>query len=1128
MGLSGGSPELMPDDDYSPVLTLAQRGTSLIQQYESSGILGDLEGGIDALRDANEFLPEDHPRKAGCLNNLGNSFLHRFQRLGNLVDLDEAIMAQQQAVRLTPDGHPDKPPCLNNLGNSFRRRFERLGNLVDLNEAITAQQQAVRLTPDGHPDKPPCLSSLGISFRRRFERLGNLVDLDEAITAQQQAVRLTPDGHPEMPPCLGNLGNSFLGRFQRLGNLVDLGEAITAQQQAVRLTPDGHPDKPGRLNNLGISFRLRFERLGNLDDLDEAIMAQQQAVRLTLDGHPDKPPCLNNLGNSFLRRFERLGSLVNLDEAITAQQQAVRLTPDGHPDKPGRLNNLGNSFLHRFERLGNLVDVDEAITAQQQAVRLTPDGHPDKPRRLNNLGNSFLRRFECLGNLVNLDEAIAAQQQAVRLTPDGHPDMPPCLSNLGNSFLRRFERLGNLGDLDEAITAQQQAVCLTPDGHPDKPGCLNNLGISFRLRFERLGNLDDLDEAITAQQQAVRLTPDGHPNKPQCLNNLGTSFHTRLERWPDNATFAQTTSIYSQSATSSSGRPSDRFVAAKIWASLCFSIKSSEALDAYSTLVTLLPRLVWLGATIEQRYRDISGIGNAMANAVNAAIHFGKFDLALEWMEQGRSIVWGQMLQLRTPLEDLRQHYPNDANELDKISRALESAGVASPGNSFQLIDHNPQPLEAAAQAHRRLAEQYDHVLARIRNLPRFSDFLQPAHLTSLCKAATAGPVIIVHAHGSRCDALVLRPHLEHVSHLPLPGLQLSVAQDMQHQLVELVRGRGIIARHFMLDGETDKGPWASLELSRLSDLLGRLWLSIVEPILTYLKVCFSYNSSCFSYQLHGKVLEKPADNAMPHITWCLAGPLTFLPIHAAGLYDGEDGPKIFDYVVSSYTPTLASLLSIQHRPNSSSTTQLLAVSQQATPALRPLPGTVKEVNAIQALQTLTDRLHVTRLDHQDAMAAAVIECMKECNWIHLACHGIQDVNTPIDSAFLLFDGRLTLKQIMKESFSHTELAFLSACQTAKGDSELPEEAIHLAAGMLMAGYGSVVATMWSIGDEDAPIVAEQFYKYLIKEADGDSGRAAYALHNAAACLRKDRGEKNFASWVPFIHLGICSLPLSA
>jgi CHAT domain-containing protein len=262
----------------------------------------------------------------------------------------------------------------------------------------------------------------------------------------------------------------------------------------------------------------------------------------------------------------------------------------------------------------------------------------------------------------------------------------------------------------------------------------------------------------------------------------------------------------------------------------------------------------------------------------------------------------------------------------------------------------------------------------------------------------------------------------------------------------------------------------------------------------------------------------------MPHITWCLTGPLTFLPIHAAGCYDTKDAPKIFDYVVSSYTPTLTALLSARrHPPKSNQAPRLLAISQPATPHQMPLPGTIAEVDVVEALGSGTDGLDVTRLDDREATTTAVLHHMKECNWIHLACHGVQDSVSPIKSAFALIDNPLMLQDIMKETFSHTELAVLSACQTAKGDSELPEEAIHLAAGMLMAGYGSVVATMWSIRDNDAPIIAERFYKYLIEEAGGDSSQAAYALHEAVAHLRNLRGENDFACWVPFIHLGICS-----
>ena len=50
----------------------------------------------------------------------------------------------------------------------------------------------------------------------------------------------------------------------------------------------------------------------------------------------------------------------------------------------------------------------------------------------------------------------------------------------------------------------------------------------------------------------------------------------------------------------------------------------------------------------------------------------------------------------------------------------------------------------------------------------------------------------------------------------------------------------------------------------------------------------------------------------LPRIWWCATGPLAFLPIHAAGIYNnGMARYDISDYAVSSYTPTLNALLSM-------------------------------------------------------------------------------------------------------------------------------------------------------------------------------------------------------------------------
>jgi len=147
---------------------------------------------------------------------------------------------------------------------------------------------------------------------------------------------------------------------------------------------------------------------------------------------------------------------------------------------------------------------------------------------------------------------------------------------------------------------------------------------------------------------------------------------------------------------------------------------------------------------------------------------------------------------------------------------------------------------------------------------------------------------------------------------------------------------------------------------------------------------------------------------------------------------------------------------------------------------------------------------------------------------IHLACHAIQDLENPLKSGFYLHDGRLELADIMKQKFAIRELAFLSACQTSTGAEKLSEEAVHLAAGMLAAGYRGVVATMWSIKDQYGPVVAESFYKHLMERGmvSGqprlDSNSAAYALHYTIQSIRETLGdtEQGLLTWVPYVHFG--------
>ncbi|KAF8444059.1 TPR-like protein [Boletus edulis BED1] len=1096
------------DDGYR--IGLGDLGVALSLRFERLGELSDLEDAISTHRDANHLTPDGHPDRKNRLNNLGESFRARFERLGELSDLEDAISTLRDAVHLTPDGHPHKPRMLNNLGISFKARSERLGELSDLEDAISTHRDAIHLTPDRHPHKPGMLNNLGVSFITRFLRLGELSDLEDAISTLRDAVHLTPDGHPHKPAMLNNLGNTFKARFERLGELSDLEDAISTHRNAVHLTPDGHPDEPSYLNNLGFSLIARFERLGELSDLEDAISTFRDAVHLTPDGHPHKPSMVNNLGNSFKARFERLGELSDLEHAISTQRDAVHSIPDGHPHKPGFLSTLGNSFIIRFNRLGELSDLKDAISTHRDAVHLTPDGHPHKPRRLNSLGLSFITRFEHLGELSDLEHAFSIHKDAVHLTPDGHPDKPSMLYNLGNSFRDRFERFGELSDLEHAISTHRDAVHLTPDGHPNKPRRLNNLGNTFITRFERLGELSDLEHAISTQRDAVHLTPDGHPQKPNRLNNLANSFKTRFECLGEPSDLEDAISLYSHAASVPIGPISVRFRASRNWILCARRMRHPSLLRAHSTAINLFPQLAWIGLSLTYRYAELKRGADVVREAAAAALDLGFPELAVEWLEQGRSIVWGELLQLRGSYEQLSSAHPDHARRLRELSAALDDAGATREKSLSTFSESTDDAMQCATQTlqqdvdrHRTLAIERDKLLQEIRRLPGFGRFLLPKDFSQLRASAHSGPVVILNAAETRCDALILLADVDHVIHVPLPNFTLQRSVGLQNSLGVLLGDARVMPLDDREGNPTTRGRinWESL--------LSTLWNGVIKPVLDSL--AFSVRATL---------------GELSRIFWCPTGPFVFLPIHAAGLYGTQyssPGHKVSDFVVSSYVPTLT-ILARSPDPSvpPSDDLRLLVVPQPPSDGQNPLRGVAPELRHIRTVVENPTSARTTLIQSSVGTVKEVLGLMKDADWVHFACHGIQDSGKPTESGLCLADGRrLRVSDIIGLSRSRGGLAFLSACQTAMGDEGLTDEAIHIAAGMLFAGHGGVIGTMWSISDRLAPVVARGVYEYLFRNGTRPDHRdAARVLHEAVGRLRES-GEASFTTWLPFIHVGL-------
>jgi CHAT domain-containing protein len=232
--------------------------------------------------------------------------------------------------------------------------------------------------------------------------------------------------------------------------------------------------------------------------------------------------------------------------------------------------------------------------------------------------------------------------------------------------------------------------------------------------------------------------------------------------------------------------------------------------------------------------------------------------------------------------------------------------------------------------------------------------------------------------------------------------------------------------------------------------------------------------------------------------------------------------------VISSYVTTLDALFKAQQRSMQATAItgqpKLLAICQPHTPGQGSLPLSMEEVDKVVQVVTSAgwSKDDILRLDGSDATVDRVVDALDSNSWVHFACHGMQHSTSGMESAFALHNGHLLLSRIASKRLSTGQFAFLSACHTAAGLQALPGEAMHLAGGLQFAGIPSVIATMWSVSDNDAPIVAGHTYQYMFRNGlqGCDLSDAATALNRAVLLLREDPSV-TLDRWAPFIHYGI-------
>ncbi|MCX4632927.1 CHAT domain-containing protein [Streptomyces sp. NBC_01443] len=1138
-----------PEHSPKRALEMANLGSALMENPGPDPD-GPLVEGLALHRQAVGLVPDRHPLHPALLTSLGRALLSHHQHMGDRESLLEGVGHLQRAVRLCEQAPADSPPPLDSLAFALLLRHLHTGSLSDAHDAVFAARTALEMAPDNTGDKPELLQLLGSTLLSRYQHTGDTADLSEAHAPLRDAVASAVLGTPSHAQYSHRLAVWHFKHFQRFGTPQDLDRAIELLRSATA-APHGPSDPAEIKMQLIGTLNQRYTITGDPADLEEAVsLVREVAVKLPAPGpgswrllgscgdlmvtlsedaddadllaeglrhcraalaatpadHAERPERLAQLSAGLRQHYRRTGSLDTLNEAILLGQQAVRDCPPGHIRHAYIRTNLALMVRERFERLGDAADLDDAIGHDRAALARTSDDDPDRPRILSNLAASLARRASVAAAPESLDEAIELARAAVQVTSPRHIHRFVRENCLIMALVRRHEERGEDADIEEAVRRARACIAAPFVRDAVTPDLRSGLGVALLTGFRHSGDPALLRDAIGEFQAVARSLPDSDPRRALALVNVGTALTERYQLLGTRTDLDHALTAW-QAATKMTAAPiSVRLTAATAWGDTAAEAeRTAEALDGYTSAVALLPLLAWRGLDRSTQERHLETQLGMACEAAGSAVQAGLPARALELLEQGRSVLWSQLLETRDRWESLRQAHPELATRLDEIRAELDGTGATSsvdnnvlgsapysgglPALVWSQRDPDSERRDSATRR-QNAAAAWDRTWAEVRRKNGFSNFLGPPRAEDLAKAALGGAVVVVNVGRRRCDALVVRG--SGVEAVPLPRLTFddtyAHANEYLHALEQLAHPRRLHPRE------------QTAAHRAVAETLHWLWDTVAEPVLI----------------AQGHTATPEPGTPWPRIWWCPTGPLNSLPLHAAT--PREPGAHaVLDLVVSSYTPTLRALRNAREPDVGDSSGRMLIVGVPRTPYMRrgaPLPAAAHEVETVAGF--FPGRC--TPLLGPKATRDNVLTELPRHRDIHLSCHGRQTMSDPSQGSLYFYDAPISIAELSQHSHPHARLAFLSACQTATGGVRLPDEALTIASTMQLIGYRHIVATLWSINDSTAPEVARAVYAEAIHKGRLDPAAIAVALHNAVRAIRADNPEPS--RWAPYLHVG--------
>ncbi|MFF0204920.1 CHAT domain-containing protein [Streptomyces sp. NPDC005017] len=1091
-----------------------QRGLTLHARYSARAHPADLRAALEHTAEALRLTSRSDPSFFRYLIAHAQVLATRAELSDGIGDLEDLIGVLRQALDAAP--RPWRAERLQVLAVALHTRFGLTQAGQDLDEAIRLCHEAIGLCEPGEDEQ--IQEILRTILRIRLEGHGP----DEKIAVLEANLAQVPRDSPRYAAYATELGSLLLRRALWARHTGDDHRLASYLERAVSVLRRG--TGPTALFNLGRALDLSYERGGAPALLDESLRCFEAALEATGPQDSSYPRTLSSLATVLLKRADRHGDLAALHRAVELNRGALAATPEGHPDRAGVLIHLAKALAVRHDRLMTEEDLAEAVRRGREAVAAETAQRSAHERSVawNNLGMYLRRTYERSHALDDLEEAIDALRRAVEAA-EGGADGGDAGSNLCLALNNLFCRTGEPTDLNEAVDAGRLATDAFPAGHVKRAGAMTNLSSVLMLRARLTGRRGDADEAVRYARTAVGAVPRPHPDRCRHLSSLASALLSRFLVSGDAADREEAADAARQALNllpeddwrrvGALGHLGDAHVCKALHELGHEPVSGESPLSeplGNSVMARLGPGPDELGRPALREavaaYREAAAIpGVPATNRFSAAASWAACASALgDWPEALTAyraafahlpaMAWhGLELDDRVSVLSLWDSIAPDAaaaalhlgrpdtalqlleqgrgvllaqaidSRLDLTALTEYDAELARRIEGIRAALHAPNsPLaDAAPRRRRELAAELDALTDRAFRLLGLESLLEPPTLEELQEAAADGAVIVVNTSVLRCDALIVTR--DTVRTVPLPGLEWAWVKERAEALL------------------TDLAASSDAAGQSLEETLRELQQTVVQPVLDELPPSVS------------------------RLWWCPTGPLTLLPVHAVD--------PLPDHYVCSYATTLRSLAAARTRQSYDDPGAVLVVEQAEVPELRPLPAARRE-----ALNLVTRLRERTLLTGPMVTPRSLRRALPRHACLHFAGHAGHDPVHPARGGLHCHEGRLTVADISRLRLGRAELAFLSACETARGTESLPDEPVHLAGALQLAGFTHVVATRWMVRDDIAGQLAEHFYKELCRDGRPEPAGAASALQSAVRDIKQRHHDPLL--WAAYVHTG--------